>query len=344
MNLAIRLGGGNLVGILLPFFKSKPSHPLDPKTRRRYIESVLKFGPILRELTQWRRYGYYITFFLFIALMLGLHIQTGIISDPVDAVVLSGFLSVVIGFAKFGLLYADFRPRYKNELVREVITDIDPDLRYFPDVGMSREEFNQLRLFGESNRFSSEDLIEGNRGEIAFRISDVHARKRTNHGKKNSERTLFKGEAFVFTFKRPFKSPLYIAPDFMERNLGSFGKWIQNNASFDQAEVVRLDSPEFERYYKVMSSDPIHARYVLTPRFMEKLVALAQDNDGKVYIECVWDKMYVLLYNRRDKFEPAIDKETILNNIAVHIANIEKVLEVAEILEPESHHINVNAL
>jgi hypothetical protein len=257
-------------------------------------------------------------------------------------------LSAFLGIAVFGFIYMPvykgFRTRFKKELIARLISDMDPSYRYHPDRGLDRKSFDKLSLFAAADRYHSEDLIEGRHGDIAFQASDVHAESKHRDSKgRTSYSTLFKGEAFVFRFKQAFRAPLYIEPDFAERRLGFLGTLLQSDL-LSTSKLVRMDNPAFERQFKVMSEDEINARYILTPRMMEKLLELSRHYDQSIFMECSGYEMHLLLYHRRDKFEPTTNKAKILADLQEHLKGIRQVARVAEILQLEMHHINLNSM
>lgn len=172
----------------------------------------------------------------------------------------------------------------KQALLRRLVAFHDPDFGYEPWGRIPRSEFEASRLFeGRIDRYAGEDLLTGKVGGTAFRMSELRVEQRR---RRRNERvvyeTVFSGLFLLADFPKDVKGPLYVLPDGTERHLGALlGRALQSLPLHGRGALVELESPAFERHFKVYGRDPIEARYVLSPAFMRRLVRFREaTNDG----------------------------------------------------------------
>ncbi|PIE83755.1 MAG: hypothetical protein CSA07_05560 [Bacteroidia bacterium] len=77
-----------------------------------------------------------------------------------------------------------------------------------------------------------------------------------------------------------YASQLLILPDHMEGRIGHFAQTLQSFRKQHGASLVRLEDPDFERYFAVYADDEVAARRVLTPAMMRRMTQL-RENFGR---------------------------------------------------------------
>lgn len=86
-----------------------------------------------------------------------------------------------------------------------------PDSRYYPELGISHTIFQMCNLYPLSDRYSSEDAVEGTIGKTKIRFAEVTAQ---NKGKKQKELpgyiTIFSGIFFQAEFNKHFTTQVII--------------------------------------------------------------------------------------------------------------------------------------
>jgi hypothetical protein len=106
------------------------------------------------------------------------------------------------------------------------------------------------------------------------------------------------------------------------------GSWLQDVAS---DKLVRMDSPAFEKEFKVLADDPVEAHYLLTPNIMEKLVQLKRKAGAPVYLSFKYDKLFIAIANGGQWFEPSLFKSLLsLDIFKSYIENLNLVLGIVE--------------
>ncbi|MBL7115838.1 MAG: DUF3137 domain-containing protein [Kiritimatiellae bacterium] len=224
------------------------------------------------------------------------------------------FVLIPAGFLIAGLwwwLTHDFVHEFKLAVIAKIVAFIDPELQYQPTGKISRSDFTASTLFKQRiDRYKGEDLVSGTVGKTAMRFSEVHAEHKTETRDSKGRRktrwhTIFKGLFFIADFNKEFKGRTVVLPDTAEKLFGRFGKVLQKmNVSRD--DLVKLESPEFEKEFAVYGTDQVEARYILSTSLMERILNFKRKTGVQVSVSFVHSNVYVALQTRKDMFEPRI--------------------------------------
>jgi hypothetical protein len=157
------------------------------------------------------------------------------------------------------------------------------------------------------DKFEGEDYVRGKIDDVVFEFSDIHTQYKTTDSKGNTHwHTIFKGTFFVGEFNKTFKGKVLIYPDYTEKFLGNIANTFQK-LNTNGLEFVKMDSPEFEREFKVYSDDQILARYVLSTSLMEKILIFKKSVNKPLYFSFKNNMMFVAI-SGNDNFEPPVFK------------------------------------
>jgi hypothetical protein len=192
------------------------------------------------------------------------------------------------------------RPRdLKRDFVGRVIQFWDPSFAYQPHAHVSARELRESRLLDENfDACTGSDQVSGKFGSTAFRLSEVKLTRKT----KDSRKTVFSGLFLVADFNKSFRSRLFVLPDATERHLGMVARALQSLPSHGRGNLIELESPEFERHFKVYGNDPVEARYILSPGLMRRLVNLRQQTGVDVRLAFAEEHVYLLMPLEKDLF------------------------------------------
>ena len=186
-----------------------------------------------------------------------------------------GMLLMIAGGVIMAWFYKRQRDFYRRQVMVQLIRAMDMALTYFPDKGLSRSRFQKFKLFGSFDRYRSEDLLSGTVGKTSFEAAEVHIERRRKTKKSTSYVTIFRGVVFIADFNKKFNCRTAILPDVAERCFGKLvGNFLQNLNFSKEGKLVKLENVEFEKHFAVYSDDQHEARYLLTPGFMERLLAV----------------------------------------------------------------------
>ncbi len=179
------------------------------------------------------------------------------------------------------------------------------DLAYSPHAnGFPLAWFADLGLVPGFDRSTVEDHITGRHDQVSIKLADAKLKKRQRSGKRTSYRTVFQGLLCAFSFPKRFNGRTVIVSDH-----GKILNWFQGLAV--PGERVHLEDPRFESAFEVYTSDQVEARYLLTPTFMERVLALAEKyRSAKLRLAFDGDRLLLSLDLRADSFEAGSVFET----------------------------------
>ncbi|PID90421.1 MAG: hypothetical protein CSA97_02975 [Bacteroidetes bacterium] len=90
-----------------------------------------------------------------------------------------------------------------------------------------------------------------------------------------------------------YAAQLLILPDHLEGRVGYFAQILQSFRKRHGASLVRLEDPDFERYFAVYADDEVAARRILTPAMMRRMTQLRKDFGRDIMFSFTrWDFYY----------------------------------------------------
>ncbi|WP_367718259.1 DUF3137 domain-containing protein [Nitratireductor sp. GISD-1A_MAKvit] len=177
----------------------------------------------------------------------------------------SALVAFTLGFGCLvgaGLAYRGLCDRYKKVLVGKVCTflGLDYTLGSF-DFPLRR--FTSLLPFYKSAKL--EDRISGHVNGVDFELCE---------GKFSKKESKWRALMLIFSFEKAFEGETSVVAD---------TSWIGNaiESLRQKGQRVALESLEFEGRFEVYSTDQLEARYLLTPRFMERIMDLTERFNNK---------------------------------------------------------------
>lgn len=201
------------------------------------------------------------------------------------------FLVCAVGaYYFFESIFTDsFTFKFKRKVIRSIVESCG--LTYHPG-GFVENDYLYMIYDFDIDKYSGNDLIFGQIEGVRVKFSDVEAIsiKEDLRGNK-THRVLFAGILFVADFPKRLKGVTQICSgtdDFKD-----YG-----------GKRARMDDAEFERYFRVYTTDQIEARYALTPSLMESLKLLKMRFHRPINIVLTGDKICMAIRTGRDNFEP----------------------------------------
>ncbi len=114
-------------------------------------------------------------------------------------------------------------------------------------------------------------------------LSEVHASYlKKGFGPTRGEIvTLFSGLFIVADFHKDFHEKTLVLTE-NETGLFGFINTVKRQLK-DSPQCIHLEDPEFEQHFKVLGTDPIEARYILTPDIMKRMTELRQKTKSSIH-------------------------------------------------------------
>lgn len=229
------------------------------------------------------------------------------LAAEIAAFIMIAAISIAAGGAAAYLASASalktLKTHYKGRVVRALVAFAsDGALVYDPFKGLAESVFRAPRLSGSYDRYSSEDFISGRVEQTALAFAEVHTEEKVKTKNGHYWRTVFKGRMVIADFNKHFTNAVFVLPDRMQGVLGSFAQTLQKLTAV-RAPLVKLEDPEFEKYFAVYSHDQIEARYILTPDMMQRLSRLRAFHGDGFCCAFLGGSLYLLIPSSRDLFE-----------------------------------------
>jgi len=181
-----------------------------------------------------------------------------------------GLLSTLVAVAKLGALQKQVR----GFLLERVCAHFGFEYRKtVGDVGF--EDFAQSGLLPRHDRHEMEDHFRGRHNGVEFDFFECTLevkKKAIDPGTgqpKDSWHKVYHGVLFRLDFPKRFNGRTLVFKD-----AGLIGNYLKDAKI--AGDRVKLEDPRFEKLFEVWGTDQIEARYLLTPTFMERVVALAE--------------------------------------------------------------------
>ena len=283
---------------------------------------------------------------LFFAFVLSLLIMAGIYYYTLNYIVLFGSGVALI---LYGLTYFFWINSHKTQLVDDYHKNVVPHIineflgeAYFnPGNSIDSNDYWNSGIFNSRvDRYNGDNYISGVLGETSLKFSTLHTQyktqTRTKNGTKTTWHTIFKGIFVIADSNKDFKGEVYIFPDSAERLLGGIGRWLQEKVgSSGRGEMVYLEDPIFEKKYVVYATDPVEARYLLTPTMQQHFVKAADYlGTSAVHASFVNGKLHIAISGSYDLFRFKMKRcLTDADTIKYYAHDMLHVLSVIEILD-----------
>ncbi len=280
-------------------------------------EIINQLGPVLQGLEQ-EREKLRSDFWRNTLIVLAIAVVVAVVGYLfVEAIAIGA--GVFLAFIGIGWAYShatqSWRDHFKWLALKRRVQTINPNLTYDPNRHISQEEYRLSMLFHNApapDRYRGEDYIEGVVGKTDIRLSELHTEYQqvTYDSKGNRQErwvTIFRGLFISADFHKDFYGITLVLPDDEQRMLGGLGQWLQSLSAKmgnQPGELVKMEDPEFERLFKVYSTDQIEARYILTPNLIARLVDFQKKLRGHIRVSFIASRMYLAIPTTHDHFEP----------------------------------------
>jgi hypothetical protein len=210
-----------------------------------------------------------------------------------------------------------FVPQFKHQVIPFLLQSIHESITYAPKENLMNE-YDQSNLFPmRIDRFRAEDKFSGVLDKTIYSFCEIFTEYKTvstnNKGQRQEHwHTIFKGIFFASDFHKNFEHETIVDSDSMERYLGKFGRMFQKMNTQREGQLLKMESPEFEKYFAVYSTDEFETRYLLTPSMMERILALYQKINAPMKFSFRNNMLYIAISYNANLFEPTVFK-TLLN-------------------------------
>ncbi len=261
-------------------------------------------------------------------------------SEPfsgLSAIVISVPMTIIL----FRLAHKNYSKEYKRLIMPTLVTDIiksyseadasgktSVKCRYKQSSHVNESFLYNIPLFEKYNKdrihTEGEDLFVGHLGSTAFQFSDLIFKHNRDIplADQDIDLTVFKGLVFVADFHKAFEgtTTLTTRKGKVYRRLRSIGS------------RMKSDSLEFDRMFKISTTDEITARYLLPANMMERVANLRKLFPRLGMALCLHDGMLVISIHNVDFFESAGLKKLDGGGMKRTYEEIKAIMDIIELL------------
>ena len=150
--------------------------------------------------------------------------------------------------------------------------------------GDGGREFKLAKRFGlvpSHQKANLEDFWSGELEGHTFMLHEAHLRKRRGSGKNRRWVTVFRGAIIRIGSGRSFHGTTLVHRAGQHESWFGFGGK-KDSVDFDghRLDAINMVHPDFEDRFDVWSDDPVEARYLVDPLYVERLLALEDAFSG----------------------------------------------------------------
>lgn len=217
----------------------------------------------------------------------GAIIAVGLVAGAPGEAALVGGLLAGIGLAAWGSAPVRALSReVKTELNRRIAAHFGLDYATEPAAPARFDAFRRHGLVPHADRRRFEDHFSGVLHGARFELYEAELKQRRRSKRRTYYVTVFRGVLIRIDFPRTVEGVTLVT-----RDQGWFNGLQAMAKSFGGRELERIGlvDPEFERAFEVYGTDQVMARYLLTPSFMERLLALEARMKGE-RVRAVFDE------------------------------------------------------
>jgi membrane protein implicated in regulation of membrane protease activity len=211
----------------------------------------------------------------------------------------AGFLPVAVGvifYTRALISENKLKCIVGSSIIRGVLSDTFELTNYSPGCHIHSDVITETKLVTNWNRAGGSDLIEGSYRGVRFSFSDMLLRQ-VSSGKNSRSVTKFEGQWLIVELKKELPEKVIIREDSKARS------------------DVETENIEFNKKFRIETSDPHTAFFVLTPHFMEYILRINKRANAKTHLCFCGKKAHIALHSGRDLFEPAAKKLYDIKNI-----------------------------
>ncbi len=187
-------------------------------------------------------------------------------------------IGTIIYQVRVASLGHEYIRHYKKTVIPALLSAIDPNLVYNPDGGISSSTFVDTELYTtHPDRYSTEDLIQGNYGKTFLQLAEIYAEERRSRTDSDGRKetyyvTIFNGLFLIADFHKHFHGRTFILPDNSEKSFGGVARFFQKMGGRRETNLIRLEDPEFENAFAVYATDEVEARYILSTAMLRRVL------------------------------------------------------------------------
>jgi hypothetical protein len=221
-----------------------------------------------------------------------------------------------------------------NETCIVAIAEFVFDQFYYERQGMIEPaDYQTCQLFRKTyDAYSGQDYFFGKLGETDIEFCELNVtreetvivRRDNSTSIEKVNRPVYRGLFIKLDFHKNFNGQLFLIPE---------KTWLQRDG-IGRVELIKLEDPEFEKYFKVYGTDQIEARYLLSYSMMENLTEFYRKfSDNPPHLSFVDSQLFIALPQYKNMFETQLQDSLLdFDAMKVHFINMTDILSIIDLL------------
>jgi hypothetical protein len=190
----------------------------------------------------------------------------------------------------------------KGQINAAVAKALDLEFTLGAEAGDEWQRARTFDMLPGYDKSAFEDCWSGRLGALPFRAYEAHCQEWRSSGKNRRLVTVFRGAVLSVAFTRRFHGSTLIERD------GRRTKWFGGEKDAIEAGGLTLQrcdmvDPAFEDRFTVWGNDPVEARYLVHPEYIERLTAVEQAFAGENLRALFCGGELLILLETGDQFE-----------------------------------------
>lgn len=222
------------------------------------------------------------------------------------------FIPIFLFFLIQYFLNLKYTSVYREECVNQLLNDEFNYFEYHHNKGLDENVIYETRMMFKGNKFLSNNLIIGKYNGVNFIQADIKIK--FTHKLISiisimfgafvpTSQVLFKGKWILLEFNKKFSA------NFQVRDKWIANARVDNSIGHWDYKLIETENSAFNKKFYIYAYNPHDAFYVLTPRFMEKLLFLSKNIKGRIMLCFVDNILHVGVDNVKPSFKYSIYKK-----------------------------------
>lgn len=247
-------------------------------------------------------------------------------------------LAIIFWYIYVNPAYKKLKDLFKEVIINHYICSLLPGATYEPAKYHSLHSYYESNLFTSNvDRHNGANYVKGvfDKTELSFSYMHTEYKEVTHskNGTKTTWHTIFEGVFMQADSNKNFEGKTVVLPDTAEKMFGSIGKWMQKNSGNPVGQMVYMENVKFEKEFVVYSTDPVEARYLLTPKIQEQILHLKHFIKRDVRLSFVNNHIFIAI-SRGNLFN--LDTSLSFNNTSTlkyYMKDVIELLSLVNILD-----------
>jgi hypothetical protein len=231
---------------------------------------------------------------------------------------------------------------YQSLIIKPLLKHLRLSLNITSEGEFPQGVYKQSQLFTRAydSFFSTEVVIDNLQRDLI--LGYVRTQYTTRSGKNRQTYTIFDGLMARIPCPKAISGQTFILPDGSEKLLGGFAKQLQGMTDHAGAKLVTMDNPDFEKVFQVYTTDSVQAHYLLSTKWLEKLVDFQKELNVPISIALHSGMCYVALHGYESPFTPQQDLQQALTASGVYsqYIRLKKLFDELAILQQIGNSLN----